>query len=240
MAQPVSEVVGVQPEGEHKFASQTVSPSMDALTTRQSSAVAFLREGQERDGVTPSITELCDHLGYSSKASAAKLLDKLEAKGAISRQPGARRAIRVLAPTGPRLNQLPLMGRIAAGRPLTSGEHIAEHIDVSPLLFNPPANLLFRVDGESMINAGIRPGDLIGVHLQEAFRNRQVVAALIIDPKTDDPELTLKTYRRQGNVITLLSENDDQERYPPMRFVVGKDQIQIIGLYCGLVRTQPQ
>ncbi len=213
---------------------------MDALTTRQSSAVAFLRAGQDRDGVTPSITELCDHLGYSSKASAAKLLDQLEAKGAIARQPGTRRAIRILAPAGPRPNQLPLMGRIAGGRPLTAGEHVAEYIDVSPSLFHPAANLLFKVDGESMINAGIRPDDLVGVHLQEEFRNGQIVVAVVIHPKTDDPELTLKTYRRQGKVISLLSENDDQERFPPMRFELGKDPIQIIGLYCGLVRTRPQ
>lgn len=74
------------------------------------------------------------------------------------------------------------MGRIAAGRPLTGGEHVAEYIDVSPLLFSPAANLLFRVDGESMINAGIRSGDLVGVHLQEEFRNGQIVTALIIHP----------------------------------------------------------
>jgi len=213
---------------------------MDALTTRQTAALAFIRTGQERDGVTPSITDLCEHLGFSSKASAAKLLDQLEAKGAISRQPGTRRSMRILAPSGPRPNQLPLMGRIAAGRPLSAGEQIAEYIDVSPSLFYPSANLLFRVNGESMINAGIRSDDLVGVHLQEEFANGQIVAAVIIDPETDDPELTLKTYRRQGKVISLLSENDDQERFAPMRFELGKDPIQIIGLYCGLVRTQPQ
>lgn len=212
---------------------------MDSLPPRQAAVLKFLSDYQDEHGVVPTVYEIGEHFGFSG-ANAVKLLDKLEERGAISRPAGSRRSIRILAAAGPRPNQLPLLGRIAAGRPLTAGEHIVEHIDVRPSLFNPRANLLFRVDGESMINAGIRPGDLVGVHLQDEFRNGQMVAALIIHPKTDDPELTLKTYHRKGNVITLLSENDDQERFPPMTFEVGKDLIQIVGLYCGLVRTHPQ
>lgn len=211
---------------------------MDPIPSRQAAVLQFLVDCQEKQGVVPSIGEIGEHFGFS-QSNAVRLLDKLEARGAIERPAGSRRSIRILRRAG-RPNQLPLIGRIAAGAPLTAGEHVAEYIDVSPLLFNPAANLLFRVEGESMINAGIRPDDLVGVHLQNEFRNGQIVAALIIHPKTDDPELTLKSYRRRGSIITLLSENDDQDRYAPMSFELGKDSIQIVGLYCGLVRTRPQ
>ena len=180
-------------------------------------------------------------LGLKSPNAITELVSKLERRGAISRQPGAWRAIRILdRGEQPRLKQLPLLGRIAAGAPITSGEHVAEYIDVDPALFDPRANLLFRVRGQSMINAGVQDGDLIGVHLQDEISTGQIVAAVIIHPKTGDAELTLKRYRRRGQVVTLISENDDQERYPPLVYDLRKDQLQIVGLYCGLVRERPQ
>lgn len=133
--------------------------------------------------------------------------------------------------------QVPLIGRIAAGVPLSAGEHVAKYIDVSPRLFDPPADLLFRVSGESMINAGIHDGDLVGIHLQDSVRNGQIVAAVITHARTDDPEVTLKTLRRSGDMVSLLSENDDQQQFAPMTFNSGRDAIQLIGIYCGLIRA---
>jgi len=213
---------------------------MAPLTPRQTEVLAFLREFQDREGLSASIPDITAHFGFAPHRAAAKLVEQLEAKGAIARQPGSRRSIRILQSAGPRPNQLPLLGRIAAGRPITSGEHVAEYLDISPSLFSPRPDFLFRVTGDSMINEGIYDDDLVGVRSQGDVRNGQIVAALIIDPKTDDPELTLKRYRRKGSVVSLLSENDDQEQYAPMTFDVRKDLIQIVGLYCGLVRTQPR
>lgn len=214
---------------------------MQDLPPRQAELLAFLVRYQDEHGYPPSTAEMQAELGLKSPNAITELVSKLERRGAISRQPGAWRAIRILdRGEQPRLKQLPLLGRIAAGAPITSGEHVAEYIDVDPALFDPRANLLFRVRGQSMINAGVQDGDLIGVHLQDEISTGQIVAAVIIHPKTGDAELTLKRYRRRGQVVTLISENDDQERYPPLVYDLRKDQLQIVGLYCGLVRERPQ
>ena len=134
---------------------------------------------------------------------------------------------------------MPLIGRIAAGVPITTGEHIAEIIPVDAALFTPRADLLVRVMGRSMINAGILDGDLAGVHRQADARNGQIVAAVITHPVTDNLELTLKTFHRKGPIITLRSENDDQQTYAPMVFDTRRDSIEIVGLYAGLLRARP-
>lgn len=212
---------------------------MGDLPLRQAAVLKFLRDCQAREGVSPTIYEIAEHFGFSP-ANAVKQLDKLAARGVISREPGSRRSIRLASRATTKSTQVPLIGRIAAGIPVTSAEHVMEYVDVSPTLFNPPADLLFRVSGESMINSGIRDGDLVGIHLEDTVANGQIVAAVVIHPKTDDPELTLKTLRRNGNTIALVSDNDDQKLYAPMTFNIGADAIHIIGVYCGLVRVRPQ
>ena len=214
---------------------------MQDLPPRQAELLTFLIRYQDQHGHAPSTAEMQAALGVKSPGTVADLVAKLEAQGAITRQPGTWRAIRIANRGGrPRPNQLPLLGRIAAGAPITSGEHVAEYVDVDPALFDPRANLLFRVRGHSMINAGVRDGDLIGVHFQGEVSSGQIVAVVVVHPKTGDPEMTLKTYRRRGQIVTLISENDDQDRYPPLVYDLRKDELQVVGLYCGLVRGKPQ
>lgn len=210
---------------------------MADLPPRQAAVLEFIRDYQASEGRSPTIYEIAEHFRFTP-ANAAKLLSKLAARGELSRQLGSRRSIRLTSPVPAKSMQVPLIGRIAAGAPVTSGAHVADYIDVSPKLFDPPADMLFRVSGESMINAGIHDGDLVGIHLQDSVQNGQIVAAVITHTKTDDPELTLKTLRRSGGMISLLSENDDQQRFAPMTFMSGRDAIQLIGVYCGLVRAR--
>ena len=211
---------------------------MDALTDRQSRLLAYLRKYQAENGLSPSIPDICSYFGYASPRAAAKLLDKLVEKGAIAREPGSRRAIRILDRFSfdPK-RQLPLVGRIAAGAPISSGEHAAEYVDIGADVFRPRADLLFRVRGESMLNAGIWDGDVVGVHRQDTAADGQIVAVVFVDPVTDDPQLTLKRYQRRGSVIRLTSDNDDQERYAPLTFDTARDAIEIVGLFCGLIRA---
>lgn len=210
---------------------------MTDLPPKQAAVMEFVRDYQTLDGRSPTIYEIAEHFCFTP-ANAAKLLGKLAARGALSRQPGSRRSIRLTSQVTAKSMQVPLIGRIAAGVPITAGEHVADYVDVSPKLFDPPADLLFRVSGESMINAGIHDGDLVGIHLQDSVQNGQIVAAVITHAKTDDPELALKTLRRSGGTISLLSENNDQRRFVPLTFVEGRGDVQLIGVYCGLVRTR--
>lgn len=198
----------------------------------------------------PSLAEISTHFGFQSQTAAVNLLTKLEAKGAIEREPGARRSLRLrwLDPETQALgtprfpHRVPLLGRIAAGTPITAGFDAAEfaedYLDIDPRLFDPPPNVFWRVQGFSMINAGIRPDDLVGAAFRTEFFNRQIVAAVVTDARTGDPELTLKRYQKRGTTITLSSENDDQDTYQPLVFDTRRDAIQIIGLYSGLIRLR--
>lgn len=210
---------------------------MNVLPPRQTALLEYLVRHQAEHGYAPTMSEMSNALGLSTINAAYELLNKLEAKGCIERTPGASRTIRVLTAPFPRLNQLPLIGRIAAGLPITAAENVVEYLDVSPDLFRPRADVLFRVQGHSMINAGIFDNDIVGVHLQDDAPNGSIVGAVVIDPVTEDPLLTLKTYRRNRDTITLLSENDDQKQYPPMVFNRRKDSIQVFGIHSGLIRT---
>lgn len=223
---------------------------IDVLPPRQSALLAYLHRHRREHGVVPSLAEMADHFGYRSQNAVVDLLSKLEAKGAIEREPGTRRSLRLLwdDPTETALgkprppHRIPLLGRIAAGIPITAGSDAAgmaeDFIDIDPALFDPPPNVFWRVQGESMIRLGILPNDLVGAALRSEFRNGQIVAAVITDPRTGDPELTLKRYQKRGHTITLTAENDDQDTYRPLVFDTRKDAIQIIGVYSGLIRPQ--
>lgn len=226
---------------------------METLTDRQQQILDYLRSYQELHGISPSIPDICTHFGFASPRAAAKLLERLEERGAISRNPGARRSIRILWPNPANdpsflrpAHRIPLLGRIAAGTPITAGSDAAElaseFVDIDPALFDMPPDMLWQVDrdGYSMINIGILPGDLVGATFRKEFSNRQIVVAVVIDEQTDDPKLTIKRYSKKGYTITLTSENDDQITYKPMVFDTRKDQIQLIGLYSGLVRRKVQ
>ena len=214
---------------------------MEELTDRQSALFAFLREQQALHGYPPSIPEICQHFGFASPQSAVNLLDRLEQKGAIARTPGARRSIRLLAPPLPdRSRQIPYLGRIAAGTPITAGFDAAElaekYVDIDPALFAERPSFCHDVVGESMINASIHHGDRVFTSRRESFRAGQIVTAMILDPETGDPGFTVKVYERKRSIITLHSRNDDLDTFKPMRFDSDRDFIQVMGIFCGLLR----
>lgn len=214
---------------------------MEALTDRQAALLAFLREQQTLNGYPPSIPEICQHFGFASPQSASNLLDRLEQKGAIARTPGARRSIRLLAPPLPdRSRQIPYLGRIAAGTPITAGFDAAEaaerYVEIDPAVFAERPSFCHDVHGESMLNAGILPGDRVFAAQRDSFRNGQIVTAMILDPVTSEPGFTVKVYERKRSIITLHSRNDDLDSYPPLRFDTERDFIQVLGVFCGLLR----
>ena len=188
----------------------------------------------------PTLTEIAAEFGFDSVRAAAKHVEKLAARGAIERIPGTARGIRLvhdaLSKALPNRHQLPLIGRIAAGKPILSGDQIEDTLDVDPGLFRPRAHFLFRVQGESMVGAGILPGDLVGIHEQSEAFNGQIIAAVVPHPKSGDAEITLKRFKHRGNVVTLLSENPDQDEFPPLRYDLRSQEIRIVGLYAGLLR----
>ena len=88
---------------------------------------------------------------------------------------------------------LPLVGRVAAGRPILAEENIVEHLQIDPAVFQPRPHYLLKVVGMSMKDAGILDGDLVAVHRTSEVRNRQIIVARL------ENEVTVKRYRQEGS-----------------------------------------
>lgn len=197
-----------------------------SLTDRQQAILDFLSARLAQDGSPPSLAEIAEAFGFKQARSAQDHLRALEAKGLIELKPGKARGIRLLMPT-PEAG-LPLVGRVAAGRPILADAHIERHVAVDPGLFRPRAHFLLRVQGDSMVDAAILDGDLIAVHRTPEVRDGQIVVARIED------EITVKRLRQREGRLQLLSENP---AYAPIEVDAGSgDSFAIEGLFVGVLR----
>ena len=205
---------------------------MTPLTPRQQEILAILREWTESRGAPPTRAELARVLGLRSVNGAESHLRALARKGAIELIPGAARGIRLLAGAegaGDAAGGLPVVGRVAAGAPILAEEHVEDHYRMDPALFHPRPDYLLRVRGESMREAGILDGDLLAVHRQAEAANGQIVVARLED------EVTVKRFRRRGNIVHLLPENPEFE---PIRVDLRRQALVIEGLGVGVLRPQ--
>jgi repressor LexA len=210
---------------------------MQPLTDRQTDILKYLIRATADGGRPPSQVEIAAHFGLYQSGIRKHLL-RLAELGHIAYETHSARGIRVLAAADertPRADQLPLLGRIAAGTPMAAPENVEEWLPVNPALFRPRATHLFRVSGRSMLNIGVLDGDLVAIH-EDPDALSGIVAAAVPDRKTEDLLLTLKRYKRRGGQIHLLSENDDQDSYPPQIYAPG--EVQILGRYVGLLRPE--
>jgi repressor LexA len=123
---------------------------------------------------------------------------------------------------------LPLLGRIAAGSPILATENVEEHVHIDASMFNPHADFLLRVRGDSMQEANILDRDLLAVHRTSQARNGQIVVARI------DDEATVKYYERHGELIHLKAANSD---YSAIEVDLRRHEFSIEGLAVGVIRT---
>ena len=199
---------------------------MQELTKRQQQILGMIQDHILSTGYPPTRTDICEHFGFRSPTAADDHLRALEKKGVIELIPGASRGIRVTAEYEEE-DGLPLVGKVAAGEPIMSDEHIEEFIPVDADLYYPHADYFLRVSGMSMQNIGILDGDLLAVHKTQKVENNQVVVARVED------EVTVKRFRQRGNIVTLLPENDDFE---PIKVDLRHEDFSIEGLYVGVLR----
>ena len=198
----------------------------DKLTARQRQVLELLREIIEDSGMPPTRAEIATALGFRSANAAEEHLRALARKGVIELVPGASRGIRLKE--APRETAgLPLVGRVAAGRPILAEEHIQGRYQVDPALFRPRPHYLLQVHGMSMKDAGILDGDLVAVHRTPEVRSRQIVVARL------DDEVTVKRYRQEGKIVWLMPENADFE---PIRVDLDRQAVVIEGVVVGVVR----
>ena len=196
---------------------------MKPLTARQAEILQLIRDFVQSTGFPPTRADIAQVLGFKSANAAEDHLKALARKGYIELLPGTSRGIRLAERTG-----LPVIGRVAAGSPILSEEHIQDRVQIEPTLFNPLADYLLKVRGTSMRDIGIHEGDLLAVHSTSEARSGQVVVARI------NNEVTVKRLRRQGNNIQLLSENPD---FKPIKINPKRDHFAIEGLAVGLLRN---
>jgi repressor LexA len=196
---------------------------MESLTSAQRRVLDLIRQVLRRTGTPPTRAEIARLLGFRSPNAAEQHLRALARKGAIELRPGTSRGIRLLEPGG-----LPVVGRVAAGLPILAEEHIEDHYQIDPALFRPRAHYLLRVRGMSMRDAGILDGDLLAVHRSDSADNGRIVVARL------DDEVTVKQFRRRGNIVTLLPHNPG---FDPIRVDLRRQALAIEGLGVGVLRN---
>lgn len=185
---------------------------MKALSPKQQQIYEFIIAFQAEHGYPPSVREIGEEVGLKSPSTVHFHLKGLEGAGLITKAEGKTRAITVVgAPAHPVLEELdprpdrvPVVGNVAAGAPLLAEECVEDY-----LTFDTGGRageyFALRVRGESMLRAGILPGDLVVVHRQQECRSGEIVVALFED------EATVKTLRRKDGKTWLMPENPDYE-----------------------------
>ncbi|MCI9309693.1 MAG: transcriptional repressor LexA [Lawsonibacter sp.] len=185
---------------------------MANLTRKQKEIYEFILAFTSEHGYPPSVREIGAAVGLKSPSTVHFHMKGLEEAGVIVKAEGKTRAISlpgvsmgpVAEETDPRANQVPVVGNVAAGSPILAQECIEDYLtfDTEGL---SGEHFALRVRGESMLNAGILPGDLVVVHRQQEVRNGEIVVALFED------EATVKTYQRKNGQVWLLPENPEYE-----------------------------
>jgi repressor LexA len=199
---------------------------MPDLTPNQSRVLRFLQRAIRESGMPPTRAEIAAQLGFRSPNAAEEHLRALARKGVIQLLPGTSRGIR-LGDTAREPLGLPLVGRVAAGRPILAEENVVEHLQVDPSVFQPRPHYLLKVVGMSMKDAGILDGDLVAVHRTSEIRNRQIIVARLED------EVTVKRYRQEGSIVWLLPEN---AQFEPIRVDLTQQSLLIEGVVVGVLR----
>ncbi len=185
---------------------------MANLTRKQKEIYEFILAFTSEHGYPPSVREIGAAVGLKSPSTVHFHMKGLEEAGVIVKAEGKTRAISlpgvsvgpVAEETDPRANQVPVVGNVAAGSPILAQECIEDYLTFDTQGLSGE-HFALRVRGESMLNAGILPDDLVVVHRQQEVRNGEIVVALFED------EATVKTYQRKNGQVWLLPENPEYE-----------------------------
>ena len=212
------------------------------LTAKQHELLNFIHDRLSATGVSPSFDEMREALDLKSKSGVHRLISALEERQFIRRLPNRARALEVVrmpeiaaaATPQPRpivpaaandTIEIPLHGRIAAGTPIEALQG-TEGFAVPAALLGPGEHYALEVSGDSMVEEGILDGDYALIRKVDTARAGEIGVALI-----DDEEATLKTYRREGQMIRLDPAN---RSYEPQRY--DERRVSIQGRLAGLIR----
>ena len=207
----------------------------DGLTVRQRRVLEVIRNSVDRRGYPPSMREIGDAVGLASLSSVTHQLNQLELAGYLRRDPNRPRALEVLidvpsatddspsAPVGDAA-MVPLVGRIAAGVPITAEQQVEEIFPLPRQLVGKGDLFMLKVSGESMIDAAICDGDWVVVREQRTADNGEIVAAML------DGEATVKVFRQRDGHTWLLPRNTSFEP------ILG-DNAEVLGKVVAVLRS---
>ena len=203
---------------------------MKNLTNRQKEVLEFIAHFTDENGYPPTVREIGDHFDISLRAVQDHIA-ACQKKGYLSQCQKRSRSIRVLkneegvSETKAFTSRIPLLGTVAAGKPLLSEENADGYVTIAEPFVRPGKTYFaLRVRGSSMINAGILEGDLAIIEKADVASEGQIVVAVV------DNAITLKRFYREENRIRLQPENPD---FQP----IYTNDAHLAGIMVGLVRT---
>lgn len=201
---------------------------MERLTNKQNQVLDYLKQFMAKKGFPPTVREICGALNLSSPATVHAHLNTLADKGYIKKDNAKNRAIELLVKNEYETEdsvEVPLLGKVTAGSPIEAIEMPDECFTI-PSYLMPAKKEVFalKVNGESMINAGIHDNDIVIVQRQQIANNGDIVVAM-----TEDNEVTLKTFYKEDGYFRLQPENDTMSP-------IILDKVSIVGKAIGLYR----
>ena len=183
----------------------------------------YIRKFQEENGYTPSVREIGQECNIKSTATVHTYLERLREKGYLTKTDRKKRSVTVGRGSGV---SIPLIGTVTAGQPIFAYENYEDYYTFPTGEFKGDELFMLRVQGTSMIDAGIMNGDKIIVRRQQTAENGEIVVALVED------ESTVKRFYRKDGKIILHPEN---EALSDMEFEDG--EVSILGTVIGLMRN---
>ena len=187
------------------------------------SVYQFIKQYITKNGYSPSVREICSNCGIKSTATAYQYLNRLSEQGLINKAGNKKRAVSLKSFGGQSVG-VPLIGTVAAGRPIFAEENYEGVYSLPSDFFGSDDMFMLTVKGDSMIKIGMLDGDKIVVKKQDTADNGDIVVALV-----DDSATVKRFYRRDGKFI-LHPENDDMSD-----FVF--DDVSVLGKVIGLMRN---
>jgi repressor LexA len=209
------------------------------LTDKQQQILDFVNSQVEDKGYPPSVREICSAVGFKSTSTVHSYLEKLEKNGLITKDPSKPRALRVIGSKRPILKMsdsrdyyskkelvdIPIVGKVTAGIPILAVENIEDTFPLPIEYVQNSTAFMLKVQGDSMVDAGILDKDLVLVRQQSTANNGDIVVALIGD------EATVKTFYKEKGYVRLQPQNQFMDP------IIVRDNLSILGKVIGVFRT---
>lgn len=183
----------------------------------------YIRKFSEENGYTPSVREIGKECGIKSTATVHSYIEKLQNRGYLNKTENKKRAVTIGKGSG---TSIPLIGVVTAGQPIFAYENYEDYYTFPVSEFKGEELFMLRVQGTSMIDAGIMDGDKIIVRRQPTAENGEIVVALV-----DDSATVKRFYKREGRIV-LHPENEALED-----MIFEPNEVSILGKVIGLMRN---